>query len=101
MKYLIIQEMEQPYEENMRRAFEIEAERREKGISLEDAFIFPEHAFLSEWKWFVIVETDDPLRITKWYVDYAGVKKFKIIPIIESSKIDELGKDRWKKLMEK
>jgi hypothetical protein len=100
LKYLIIQEMEQPYEENMRRAFEIEAERREKGISIDDIIIFPHHAFLTEWKWFTIVETDDPLRIAKWEVDHAEVKKYKVIPIIESIKMYELGKDRWKKLME-
>jgi hypothetical protein len=82
--------MEQPYEENMKKAFEIEKERKRKGISLEDIIIFPHHMFLTEWKWFTIVETDDPMRIAKWEVDHIGVKKWEVIPIIESSKMFEL-----------
>ena len=100
MKYLIIQEMEKPYEENMKKAFEVEKERKQKGISLEDIMIFPHHAFLTEWKWFCIVETDDPLRIAKWEVDHMGVKKYQVIPIIESNTINELGKDKCSKLMQ-
>ena len=99
MKYLIIQELEKPYEENMRKAFEIEKDRRQKGISLEDAIIFPNHQFLTEWKWFMIVETDDPMRIAKWEADHMGVKKYKVIPIIEDKKWYELMKDRWSHVM--
>jgi hypothetical protein len=99
LKYLIIQELEKPYEENMKKVFEIEKERKRKGISLEDAIIFPNHAFLTEWKWFMIVETDDPMRIAKWEVDHMTVKKFNVIPIIESSNIYELMKDRWSHVM--
>lgn len=94
MKYLIIQELEKPYEENAKKAFEIEKERKRKGISLEDITIFPAHAFLTEWKWFMIVETDDPMRIAKWEVDHQGVKKYQVIPIIESSRMMELWKDK-------
>ena len=100
MKYLIIQETEQPYEENMKKALEIEKERRQKGTSLSDAIIFPTHAFLSEWKWFFIVETDDPMRIAQWEIDHLTVKKYKVIPIIDSSEWFELWKDRWGHLLE-
>ena len=95
MKYLMMYELEKPYEENMRKVFEIENERNSKGIGLSDVNIFPEHVFLSEEnKWFMIVETDDLERIVKWEVDYLGVLKFKVIPIIKSKKIKELIKDR-------
>jgi hypothetical protein len=89
-------ELEKPYEENIRKAFEIENERRTKGIAfVGDATVFPEHQFLSEGtKRFMIVETDDPMRIVKWEVDYLTVLKTKVIPIIESKKINELVKDR-------
>ncbi|UCE35918.1 MAG: hypothetical protein JSW00_10150, partial [Thermoplasmata archaeon] len=91
LKYLIMMELEKPYEENMRKVFEIEKERRSKGISLGDVTVFPEHQFLSEEnKRFMIVETDDLERIVKWEVDYLTVLKFKVIPIIESKKINEL-----------
>jgi len=93
-------ELEKPYEENMRKVFEIENERRSKGISLGDVTVFPEHQFLSEEnKRFMIVETDDLERIVKWEVDYLTVLKFKVIPIIESKKINELIKDRWSHVM--
>ena len=95
MKYLMMYELEKPYEENMKKVFEIEKERTSKGIDLVDVTIFPEHVFLSEEnKWFMIVETDDLERIVKWEVDYLGVLKFKVIPIIKSKKIKELIKDR-------
>ena len=100
MKYLIVMELEKPYEENMRKAFEVEKERRRKGISLDDAIVFPEHAFLSEWKWFMIVETDDPMRIAKWEADNMTLIKYEVIPIIESGKWYEAMKDRWGHLVE-
>lgn len=99
MRYLIIYELEKPYEENMKKAFEIEKERRKKGISLEDIMIFPMHGFLSEWKAFMIVETDDETRIAKWEADHMTVVKYEVIPIIESSKWYELMKDRWSHVM--
>jgi hypothetical protein len=95
LKYLIMFELREPIEENVRKVFEIEKERRSKGITfLDDATVFPEHQFLSEEKRFMIVETDDPMRIAKWEVDYMTVLKYKVIPIIESTKINELWKDR-------
>ena len=42
----------------------------------------------------MIVETDDPMRIAKWELDYMTVLKYKVIPIIESRKINELYIDR-------
>jgi hypothetical protein len=86
-------EPREPIEENIRKAFEIDNERRSKGIAF-DEYVFPEHQFLSENMRFMIVETDDPMRIAKWEVDYMTVLKYKVIPIIESWKINELFRDR-------
>jgi hypothetical protein len=94
LKYLIMFEPREPIEENVRKAFEIDNERTSKGIDLVDVSIFPEHQFLSENMRFMIVETDDPMRIAKWEVDYMTVLKYKVIPIIESRKINELYIDR-------
>ena len=99
MKYLIMMELREPIEENMRKVFEIENERNSKGIDLSDVTIFPEHQFLSENKRFMIVETDDPTRIAKWEVDYLTVLKYKVIPIIESKKINELARNRWSHIL--
>ena len=94
MKYLIMFEPREPIDENVRKAFEIGNERASKGITFGDEQIFPEHQFLSENKRFMIVETDDPMRIAKWEVDYMTVLKYKVIPIIESRKINELFRER-------
>ena len=99
LKYLIMMELREPIEENMRKVFEIDNERRSKGIAFGDETVFPEHQFLSENKRFMIVETDDPTRIAKWEVDYVTVLKYKVIPIIESKKINELAKDRWSHIL--
>jgi len=88
-------ELEKPYEENMKKVFEIEKERKQKGKSLDDVTIFPEHVFLSESKLFMIVETDDPMRIAQWEADYLTVIKYKVIPIIKRSEMFKLMKDRW------
>lgn len=98
VKYLIIMELEKPYEENMKKAFEVEKKRREKGINMNDYTIFPEHAFLSEWKWFMIVDVD-PLFIAQWEVDYMTLMKYQVIPIIESSKWYEFMGERWSHIM--
>jgi len=92
-------ELEKPYEENMKKVFEIDNERRLKGIAFGDEIVFPEHQSLSENKRFMIVETDDPMRIAKWEVDYLTVLKYKVIPIIESKKMNELARDRWSQVM--
>jgi hypothetical protein len=96
LKYLIMMELREPFEENVRKVFEIDNERTSKGIAFGDAMVFPEHSFLSEENMrFMIVETDDLEKIVKWEVDYLPVLKFKVIPIIESKKMNELIKDRW------
>jgi len=94
LKYLIIFEPREPIEDNVRKSFEIEKKRTSKGIVFGDEQVFPEHQFLSENKRFMIVETDDPMRIAKWEVDYMTVLKYKVIPIIESRKVNELFRDR-------
>jgi uncharacterized hydantoinase/oxoprolinase family protein len=42
----------------------------------------------------MIVETNDLERIAQWEVDYLGVLKYKVIPIIESRKMNELYIDK-------
>ena len=99
MRYLISWELEKPYEENMKKLSEVESERKKKGISLDDILIFPIHFFLSEFKAFMIVETDDETRIAKWEADHMTLAKYKVIPIYESSKMYEAMKDRWSRVM--
>lgn len=92
MKYLIVYEFKEPVVENLKKGFEIERKRTEKGETLSDIMIFPIHGFLSEFKAMMIVETDDPLRIAKWEIDYMPVYKYKVIPILERSDWQDLMK---------
>ena len=99
MRYLLIHELEKNCEENMKKLYEIENERKKKGTSLDDIIIFPIHFFLSEFKAFFIVETDDETKIAKWEADYMTKAKYECIPIIESSKMYEAMKERWSHIM--
>jgi hypothetical protein len=82
LKYLIVYEYKEPVIENFKKAAEILKERREKGETLSDITVFPLHGFLSEFKAMMILETDDPKRITKWETDYLPVFKYKVMPIL-------------------
>ncbi len=89
MKYVIFMEPREPFEENFNKAMEIWKSRTDKGETLADELIFPIHAFITEPKTFMIVETDDQSLITKWAAAYAHVYKYKIIPIVEWSEIQK------------
>ena len=93
MKYLIVYEIKEPVIENFKKSFEIMKERQEKGETLSDIMVFPIHGFLSEFKTMMIVETDDPKRISRWVADYLPVYKYKVMPI--------LPREEWQYLMEK
>jgi hypothetical protein len=82
MKYLIVYEYKEPVIENFKKAGEIMKKRQEKGESLSDITIFPLHGFLSKFKGVMIVETDDPKRITQWEADYLSVFKYEVNPIL-------------------
>ena len=52
--------------------------------------IFPIHSYMTENKAFMIIETDDEAKVAKWAADYSSVFDYKIIPVMEWTKIQKL-----------
>jgi hypothetical protein len=90
MRYIITWKMKEPFEENYKKTMKIQKERIKKGESLGDKIIFPIHAFISENKAFMIVETDDPIDLAKWTISYQSYMDYHIQSIHEFSKIQNL-----------
>ncbi len=92
MKYMITWEIREPAEENMKKAREIESERRKKGETwTEDDYVLSTHVILTGPTGLQIVDTDDS-KLAKWVAAYSPVYKIKISPIIERSEWQEARK---------
>ena len=82
MKYLMTFSVKEPSEKNLKKAMEIQSKRREKGEAFGDDIIFPIHQYITKSKSFMVIETDAPLKLSKWVADYISVFDYEIIPII-------------------
>ena len=92
MKYMITSEIREPVEENMKKALEIENERRKKGEALtKDDYVLSTHIILTGPTGLAIVDTDDS-KLAKWVAAYSPVYKIKISPIIARSEWEEARK---------
>jgi hypothetical protein len=83
MRYLIIFGVKDPVEENLKKALEIEKERRKKGeIWGEDSLIGGTHHILSSaYKGLHVVDTTEA-KIAKYLEAYKNVFDIKISPIM-------------------
>jgi len=89
MKYLIVWHTKDPFKENLAKALAIQRKRVEKGEDLGEAIVFPIHSFVTENKACMIVETEDYSNIAKWAAAYSSVFKWKVIPLVEWSSVQE------------
>ena len=83
MKYAIFSEWKEPIEENLKKMYEIEKGRTERGenFSAQGESVVM-YTLLSEPKGIMIVDTDDPAKIAKWCLAYGPILKYKISPIM-------------------
>jgi len=65
VKYLIMGELREPIEENLEKMYAVERERIEKGEVWGEEMVFQHHVFLSEFKSFFVVQTEDESKIAK------------------------------------
>ena len=86
MKYLVEFWPKEPVEENTKKVYAIEAERRKKGEAFSDSEMYYLQA---EPKVIMIVDTD-PEKITKWCKQYIAVMDYKTSPLIKRSDFDKL-----------
>lgn len=82
----------EPYEENWKKMFQIEKRRTEKHENWGKEQIFPIHSIATTGKSFMVMETDDPLKLAKYRHDYGGVLEVEIHAIQEFSELRSLFK---------
>ena len=90
MKYLVFMRLMEPYVENGKRMIQIEKKRTEKHENWGKEAIFPIHTIATNGKSFMVIETDDPMKLAKYRHDYGGVLEVEIHQIHEWSKVREL-----------
>ena len=86
MKYLVEFWPKEPYAENLKKIYEIEAERMKKGEAFTGHMIYQ---ILAEAHSIMIVDCD-PHKIAKWCKDYVAVMGYKISPLIERTEMEKL-----------
>jgi len=92
MKYLVYMTLLEPQDENMKRMVQIEKKRVEKGENWGKDMLFPIHTFLTTGSGFMVVETDDTMKLAKYRRDYAGVFDIEIHVIKAFDELRELYK---------
>ena len=91
MKYLIEFWVKEPFAENLKKVYEIEADRTKKGVNFGSNIPFPQHYLLSEPRAIMIVEDDEKMsKISKWLKDYLSVMTMKVSPLKLRSEFDKL-----------
>ncbi len=99
MKYLVYVSLLDPKSENIIKMNQIEKRRIEKGENWGDEIIFPIHNIATTGESFMIVETDDMMKLVKYRLDYLDVLGIEIYPIEEYEKLRELYEDKHKKVV--
>ena len=90
MKYLVYMSLMEPYEENVKKMIQIEKRRIDKGESWDKEMIFPIHSIQTTGNSFMILNTDDSLKLAKYRHDYGGVLDVEIHTIEEFNKIRKI-----------
>ena len=84
--------LQEPYEKNVDKMFEIEKKRTEKNENWGKKQVTPIYNIITTGSSFMVVETEDPVKLAKYRQDYAGVLDIEIHAIQEFSKLRELYK---------
>jgi len=92
MKYLVFMGLKEPWNENIKKMFKIEKKRIENGENWEEEQVLPIYNIVTTGKSFMVLETDDPVKLAKYRNDYGGVLDIEIHMIQEFSKLRELYK---------
>ena len=84
--------LQEPYHKTSEKMFKIEKKRTEKNEAWGKDQVTPIYNILTTGTSFMVVETDDPQKLAKYRMDYAGILDIEIHPIQEFSKLRELYK---------
>ena len=92
MKYLVYMTLLEPEDENMKRMVQVEKKRVEKGDNWGKDTVFPIHNIMTTGTGFMVVETDDVLKLARYRRDYAGVLDIEIHTIKAYDELREIYK---------
>jgi len=92
LKYLMYMSLLEPYDKNVDKMFKIEKKRTEENESWGKEQITPIYSTITTGNSFMIIDTDDPVKLAKYRLDYAGVLDIEIHAIQEFSKLRDLYK---------
>jgi hypothetical protein len=92
MKYMIIQQVKEPLEENIAKTYEIEKKRQEKGeaFSLHNKMLTPQYMSLNGHPtlfWVVDCEPEDLVKFSK---AYGNVLSIEAIPVVTRNEWEKL-----------
>ena len=82
----------EPYDENVKKMFQIEKKRVEKGENWGKDTLFPIHNIITNGTSFMVVEANDTMKLAKYRQDYNGVLEIEIHAIKAFDEIRELYK---------
>ena len=80
----------EPFEDNVKKMFKIEKKRIEKGESWGNELLLPIHNIMTTGTSFMVVETDDPLKLSKYRQDYWGVLDIEVHMIQDFSELRKI-----------
>ena len=85
MRYLLVMEVKEPFEENWKKAMEIMSERRQKGETWgKESLLGGNHRFLSAARKGMNVVDTSEAKIAKYIAAYESVLNIKFSPIMHS-----------------
>lgn len=90
MKYLVYMSIVEPFEQNVKKMFKIEKKRVEKGENWGKDLLFPIHNIMTTGTSFMVVETDDPLKLSKYRQDYWGILDIEVHMIQDFSELRKI-----------
>lgn len=71
MNYIFIYGAREPITENTMKVYDVEKRRMERGENWGDKMIFPIHYYVTQYKTFFVVDTDDEIKVARCVENYA------------------------------
>ncbi len=83
MKYVFVYGAREPVADNTKKAYYVEKKRIERDENWGDEMIFPIHHYVTQYKAFFVVDTDDEIKVAKRVEDYSPYLDVEVNLIIE------------------
>ena len=78
--------------ENTMKVYDVEKRRMEIGENWGDEVIIPIHHYVTQYKAFFVVDTDDEIKVARWVEEYSPHLDIEVSPIIERTAYEKAKK---------